>query len=199
MGLPVSGDSLAFFTASWNFLSRSSEACFCASTDCRKIDSRRLSCSFMARAASSISLNIRGFTAAVWAITAAVAVSTLSSALQQGQVTSIVAGLFAIVRMIPQNWTETRVRFKLARFKTESRSAVKFDREDVEHAQQLPAQQKDRKKDYEHRHQFSEGETTAVRLEAPRGKAQDIQRGEPEDDGPENVVNVAPAVERAHQ
>src|SRR5208282_2995934 len=102
IGRPVSGVSLAFLTASWNFLSSNSEACFCASTDCRKIDSRRLSCSFMARAASSMSLNILGFTAAVWAITAAVAVSIFSSALQQGQVTSIVTGLFAILRMIPQ-------------------------------------------------------------------------------------------------
>src|SRR6266436_7145553 len=69
MVLPVSGDSFAFLTASWNFFSSRSEACFCASTDCRKIESRRLSCSFMARAASSMSANIFGFTAAVWAIT----------------------------------------------------------------------------------------------------------------------------------
>src|SRR5208283_1907779 len=103
MGLPVSGDSLAFYTASWNFFSRTSEACFCASTDCRKIDSRRLSCSFMARAASSMSLNILGFTAAVWAITEAVAVSIFNSAPQQGQVTSKFGGLFAIERIIPQN------------------------------------------------------------------------------------------------
>jgi len=59
---------------------------------------------FIARAASSMSANILGFTAAVWAITSAVPVSTFSSALQQGQVTSIVAGffVFAILRIIPQ-------------------------------------------------------------------------------------------------
>jgi hypothetical protein len=45
---------------------------------------------------------MRGFTAAVWAITEAVAVSTFNSALQQGQVTSMVAGFFAILRIIPQ-------------------------------------------------------------------------------------------------
>jgi hypothetical protein len=49
-----------------------------------------------------MSLNMRGFTAAVWAITSAVAVSTFNSALQQGQVTSMVGGLFAILRIIPQ-------------------------------------------------------------------------------------------------
>jgi hypothetical protein len=49
-----------------------------------------------------MSSNIRGFTAAVWAITSAVAVSTFNSALQQGQLTSIVDGLFAILRIIPQ-------------------------------------------------------------------------------------------------
>jgi hypothetical protein len=42
----------------------------------------------MARAASSISANILGRTAAVWAITALSAGSTFSTALQQGQVTS---------------------------------------------------------------------------------------------------------------
>src|ERR1700728_2972966 len=129
MGLPVSGDSLAFFTASWNFLSNSSEACFCASTDCRKMDSRRVSCSFMARAASSMSANIRGFTAAVWAITDSVSVSTFSRALQQGQVISKFGEFFAIWRIIPQNTRECL--------------AMKLDRKDVKNAQQLPAQEED--------------------------------------------------------
>jgi hypothetical protein len=53
----------------------------------------------MARAASSMSANILGFTAAVWAITARVSVSTFSNALQQGQVTSKVGGFFAIWRI----------------------------------------------------------------------------------------------------
>jgi hypothetical protein len=39
-------------------------------------------------------------------MTEAVAVSTFSSALQQGQVTSMVAGVFAILRMIPQKLTQ---------------------------------------------------------------------------------------------
>ena len=60
----------------------------------------------MARAASSISLNMRGFTAAVWAITERVSVSTFNSALQQGQVTSKSGGIFGIVRIIPQKQRE---------------------------------------------------------------------------------------------
>jgi hypothetical protein len=43
-----------------------------------------------------MSLNIFGFTAAVWAMTARAAVSTLSTALQQGHVISKVGGFFAI-------------------------------------------------------------------------------------------------------
>src|ERR1035437_2473561 len=78
IGLPGSGVSFAFLTASWNFFSRRSEACFWASTDCWKIDSRRLSCSRMALAAASMSLNIFGFTAAVWALPGQAAVSILT-------------------------------------------------------------------------------------------------------------------------
>src|SRR5271170_3733236 len=98
----------------------------------------------MARAASSMSLNILGFTAAVWAITAAVAVSTFSSALQQGQVTSMVE-LFAILRMIPQKRPK---RASLKRLNSNGGlkgkgSPLKFDGEDAEYVQQLPAQQED--------------------------------------------------------
>src|SRR5271154_4109585 len=88
IGLPVSGVSLAFFTASWNFFSSNSEACFCASIDWRKIESRRLSCSFMARAASSMSLKVFGLTGAVCAMMLRVAGSIFITAPQQGQVTS---------------------------------------------------------------------------------------------------------------
>src|SRR5580704_11998115 len=102
MGLPVSGDSLAFLTASWNFFSSRSEACFWFSTDWRKMESRRLSCSFIARAASSMSLNILGLTAAVWAITAWFSGSTFNTALQHGQVTSKAGEDRAIVRIIQQ-------------------------------------------------------------------------------------------------
>src|ERR1700690_4282934 len=102
MGLPVSGDSLAFLTASWNFFSSRSEECFCASTDCRKMESRRLSCSFMARAASSMSANILGLTAAVWAITPWISASTLRTALQQGQVTSNGGTFFGMTESYPK-------------------------------------------------------------------------------------------------
>ena len=88
IGFPVSGVSFAFFNASWNFFSSNSEACFCASTDWRKIESRRLSCSFMARAASSMSLKVFGLIGAVCAMMLRVAVSTFMTAPQQGQVTS---------------------------------------------------------------------------------------------------------------
>src|SRR5580704_17230611 len=132
----------------------------------------------MARAASSMSLNILGFTAAACAITSAVAASTFSSALQQGQVTSIVDGFFAILRLIP----------------AKPRLAVKLDGEDAEDAEQLPAQQKNRNQDDEHRHEFTESKPAAVGLEAPRGQAQDVQRGEAENYSPQNVVNIgAPA------
>jgi len=78
-------------------------ACFWASTDWRKMDSRRLSCSFMARTASSMSAKVLGLTAAVCAITAFSAGSTFSTALQHGQVTSKAGAFFAISKMIPQN------------------------------------------------------------------------------------------------
>src|SRR5579862_193298 len=57
----------------------------------------------MALAAASMSLNIFGFTAAVWAMTERVSTSIFSIALQHGQVTSKLGGYFAIERIIPQN------------------------------------------------------------------------------------------------
>src|ERR1700689_3347715 len=127
MGRPVSGDSLAFLTASWNFFSSRSPACFWFSTDWRKMESRRLSCSFMARAASSMSLNILGLTAAVWAITAWESESTFNTALQHGQVTSNATGeRRAIARMIPQNGGSAR---------------LKLDGEDVEQIEHFESQQ----------------------------------------------------------
>src|SRR5580658_8263528 len=62
------------------------------------MDSRRLSCSFMARAASSMSLKVFGCLAAVWEITVPVFASTFSSPLQQGQVISKFAGRLGIAR-----------------------------------------------------------------------------------------------------
>ncbi|SPF32809.1 exported hypothetical protein [Candidatus Sulfotelmatobacter kueseliae] len=50
----------------------------------------------MALAAASMSLKVFGLTAAVCAMTARVAVSTLSTALQQGHVTSKLGDFFAI-------------------------------------------------------------------------------------------------------
>src|SRR5271169_4538250 len=52
----------------------------------------------MARAASSMSLNVLGAALGVWAITALVSTSTLSNAPQQGHVTSNCAGVFAMAQ-----------------------------------------------------------------------------------------------------
>jgi hypothetical protein len=60
------------------------------------MESRRLSWSFMARAASSISLKVFGFTGAVCEITLRVAASIFMSAPQQGQLTSKLDSRFAI-------------------------------------------------------------------------------------------------------
>src|SRR5215470_15241199 len=56
--------------------------------DWRKIESRRLSCSFIARAASSRSLKVFGLTGATCEITDSVSGSTFRTAPQQGQVRS---------------------------------------------------------------------------------------------------------------
>src|SRR5437762_13642135 len=60
------------------------------------MDSRRLSCSFIARAASSISAKVFGGIGAVCEMTAFSTESTLSTALQHGQVTSKAGTVFAI-------------------------------------------------------------------------------------------------------
>src|SRR5271165_1707090 len=72
------------------------------------MDSRRLSCSRMALAAASMSLKVFGFTAAVWAMTARVSTSILSTALQHGHVTSKLGEFFAIERIIPQSGPRRR-------------------------------------------------------------------------------------------
>src|ERR1700688_519320 len=66
------------------------------------MDSRRLSCSFMALAADSKSLNILGLTAAVWAMTPLAVGSTFSTAPQHGQVMSKADRFSAIQRVIAQ-------------------------------------------------------------------------------------------------
>src|SRR5215475_13008577 len=62
------------------------------------MESRRLSCSFMARAASSMSLKVFGLAAAVCAITALVPGSIFRTALQHGQVTSKAGAFLAMSR-----------------------------------------------------------------------------------------------------
>ncbi len=91
---------------------------------------------------------MRGFTAAVWAITAWVAVSTFSTALQHGHVTSKGGEFFAILRIIPQTTKTTKNGSK--------RLALKFDGENAEDAKKFPAQQENREQDDQHSHQFTE-------------------------------------------
>ena len=67
-----------------------------------------MSCSFMARAASSMSLKVFTRGGGVWPITASSSASTLRTALQHGQVTSKAELFFAIEGMILQNIVAVR-------------------------------------------------------------------------------------------
>src|SRR5450631_1104627 len=178
MGRPVSGVSLAFLTASWNFFSSRSPACFWASTDCRKMESRRLSCSFMARAASSMSLKVLGLTAAVWAITASFSESTFSTALQHGQVTSNAEALPFIPAIILQN---------------ESSTEMKLDGKNLEYAEQFPAQHHDRNQNHGDSNGFAEAKAIAVPFgrESTGNQAKNIQGRKTEYQHEKNVVNLA--------
>jgi len=89
----VRGFSLAFLTASANFLAIRSSLFFCASTDCAKMESRRASASRAARAASVKSSNMRLRGAGVWLMMARVTGSTFSIAPHSGQVTSNASSL----------------------------------------------------------------------------------------------------------
>src|ERR1039457_3718371 len=101
-GLPVSGVSFAFLTASWNFFSNRLAEFLCASTDCWKIDSLRPSCSFIAFAASLKSANIFGAALGTCEITAFVSGSTFSTAPQQGQVVSKMATCLGMIGILLQ-------------------------------------------------------------------------------------------------
>src|SRR5438094_10283778 len=95
------------------------------------MDSRRLSCSFIALAASSISANIFGLIGAVCEMTALPTESTLSTAPQHGQVTSKAGADLAI--------TASYRKLRLVRFL--------LDGKQFEQAEPFPSQQKDRKAD----------------------------------------------------
>src|SRR5208282_210189 len=184
IGFPVSGVSLAFFTASWNFFSSSSEACFCASIDWRKIESRRLSCSFMARAASSISLKVFGLTGAVCAMMLRVAASIFITAPQQGQVTSKLDS-----RELDSRFT-TRDHTAIGRNWPQSASARReANRQNIEQIQHFPTQQNDRHHHHQNRQNLAKAQTP-VMFETARPQAQNIQRGEAKHQRPENVVNL---------
>jgi hypothetical protein len=104
-----------------------------------------------------------GLTAAVWAITARVLVSTFSTALQQGQVTSKAGALLAIVA----HHTAKAGLCAESDGCGSPGSAPEFDGKNVEQVQHLPSQQKNRKQNYNDGHQFSEAETSSRRFEAP--------------------------------
>src|SRR5215831_5316902 len=105
------------------------------------MESRRLSCSFMARAASSMSLKVFGWTGAVWAMTALVPESTFKTALQHGQVTSKAVEFFAI------SANDTPIQDSVRR---------EADGKHFEQGEHLPAQQENRYNDGHHGNQFSE-------------------------------------------
>src|SRR5579864_9068536 len=126
-------------------------------------------------------------------MTALVAGSIFSTALQQRQVTSNGLEFLAILSGIilqkldlgrrraaaaAQGWTDLLVSGDV--------NGENF--EDVEH---LPTQQKDRDHDGRDGEDFPEGPSVLMRLEAFRHETQNVQRGEAEDDGPEDVVGVA--------
>src|SRR5580704_10572031 len=128
------------------------------------MESRRLSCSFMARAASSMSLNILGLTAAVWAITACVSGSTFNTALQCGQATSKAGKDCAIFRMIPQKAASARLQ---------------LDGEDVEQIEHLQAQQDKGEKNHNDGQYLAKIEAAAPRLKTPQNQAENVERGKP--------------------
>ena len=124
------------------------------------MESRRLSCSFMARAASSISLNILGLTAAVCAITAWESESTFNTALQHGQVTSNATGeRRAIARMIPQNRGSARLQ---------------LDGEDVEQIEHFESQQENGEKNYGDSQNLAKIEAATARLKPAQHQTQNV-------------------------
>src|ERR1700732_4380282 len=114
------------------------------------MESRRLSCSFIARAASSMSLNIFGLTAAVCAMTALASGSTFNTALQQGHVTSN-AGVCAMKQIISQNaWL----------------LGMELDREDFEQGQHLPAEVENGSRNHQYGKNFPETVAVGSGIEA---------------------------------
>src|SRR6185312_6045938 len=181
MGFPVSGDSLAFFNASWNFFSSRPEAFFCASTDCRKIDSLRLSCSFMARAASSMSLNILGFTAAVCAITARSCMSTFNTALQQGQVTSKAISVLGFP--MQQNHTANECL-------SERLLRIELNGEHVKGIKQLPNQHSGGCYDHQDSQYLSKTHALFVRIEPLYCQAENVDGGKAKNQRPKDVKQI---------
>src|SRR5208282_2005293 len=158
IGRPVSGVSLAFLTASWNFFSSSSAACFWASMDWRKMESRRLSCSFMARAASSMSLKVFGLKGAVCAMMLRVEASIFMTAPQQGQVTSKLDSRTLDL----DSRFDTRRSYRnphVAIHAPQSRSAGgESNRQNVKQIQHLPTQEDDRHQNHEDGQNLAEGQ-----------------------------------------
>ncbi len=69
----------------------------------------------------------------------------------------------------------------------------------MDKVQQFRSQQEDREQHNHDGHELSEAQAAAVGLGAPRRKAQNVQRGKPENDCPEDVVNVSVVAGKALQ
>ena len=95
-------------------------------------------------------------------------------------------------RIIPQS-TRTVVAgaSKSARGKKvgKDRLPIQANRKNMKEVEHFPAQQDDRHEHYEDRQYFAKIEP-ALLLKTPRTQAQDVQRGEAKNQGPQNVVNL---------
>ena len=108
-------------------------------------------------------------------MTACVPGSTLSTALQQGQVTSKAAVDFlAIKQMIPQ----------LA-------SAFQFDGEDFEDGEQFPTYQYQGNHYNQNGQRFTEAEPRAFWLKLSSHKPENIESGKTKDQNPKNIKGIA--------
>jgi len=72
---------------------------------------------------------------------------------------------------------------------------LEADRQNVKHEQQFPAQHEDGNHSCADGEHFSKGHGGAAGFEAAGDQAEDIQRGETEDGGPEQVVKTAAATD----
>ena len=68
---------------------------------------------------------------------------------------------------------------------------LQLDGENLEQVEHLPSQKHDRNDDHHDGDGFSEIQPVAVGLKAPRDQPKNVERGEAENQGPEDVIDVA--------